>query len=337
MKTLYTGNIVYGNLPNGCKLCLRGFKSVIFITGICPSDCFYCPISLKKRGKDIFLVNEREVKLDNRLNELIAEVLTSGSRGAGITGGDPLAKPERTEKVLAELKDVFGSSFHVHIYTSGKTLSTQLLLKLEKLELDELRLHTDLRNLNRVLGILRATRPSFDMGFEIPVMPGEVDATLKFIDIISDYDFISFINLNELEFSESNSLKLRERGYELSHNGKTAVMSYETALEVLNMVEACGLPLNVHFCPASSKDNYQTRLRFYRRGIMCAKPHELPSDEGTLLKALVPETCRNLPHQMVFKGRLGLESPLVLAEVLGIEYTILEELPDYPRTPLNVL
>lgn len=275
--------------------------------------------------------------MDKGLNELIAEVLTSGSRGAGITGGDPLAKPERTEEVLAKLKDVFGGSFHIHIYTSGKTLSTQLLLRLEKLELDELRLHPDLADLNRVIEILRATLPSFDVGFEIPVMPGEVDTTLKFIDVASDYDFISFVNLNELEFSESNSLELRERGYELSHNGKTAVWSYETALEVLNIVEASGSPLNVHFCPASSKDNYQTRLRFYRRGIMCAKPHELPSDEGTLLKALVPETCRSLPHQMMFKGRLGLESPLVLAEVLGAEYAILEELPDYPRTLLNVL
>lgn len=334
VKVLYTGNIVYGNLPIGCKLCLRGLKSVIFITGICPADCFYCPISLEKRGKDVFLVNEREVR---GLNEVIAEVITSGSRGAGITGGDPLVKPKRTEEVLAKLKEVFGDSFHVHVYTSGKLLSTQTLLKLEKLELDELRLHTDIMNLNHVLEILRVAPFSFDIGFEIPVMPGGTNAILKFIDVIGNYDFISFINLNELEFSESNSSKLREKGYELSHDGKTAAMSYETALEVLNLVETIGSSLNVHFCPASSKDNYQTRLRFYRRGIICAKPHELPSDEGTLLKALVPETCRNLPYQMMFRGRLGLESSLVLAEALGAEYTILEELPDYPRTILNVL
>ncbi|RLE87642.1 MAG: radical SAM protein [Thermoprotei archaeon] len=333
IRRLYTGSLVYGSLPPGCRLCLRGLKSVIFVTGLCPRRCFYCPLSRERRGRDVVYVNERPVK---NMAELLAEVLVSGSRGAGLTGGDPLVRPARTLKFLRTLKEELGSSFHVHLYTSGRTLTPKLLLELEKAGLDELRLHPEPSDVDRLLELLKCVKPSIEVGFEIPMLPDGLGEALNLVKKLAACDAVTFLNVNELEFSEENSGELLARGYRLSDDWKSAVGSKEAALKLLEVAEEEGLPLSIHFCPAGVKDRFQTGLRLYRRGVLSARLHELVSDEGTLLKALVSEDCENAPSHMVFRGRIGPETSVALAELLGLEYRLIEELPNHQRTLLNV-
>jgi pyruvate formate-lyase activating enzyme-like uncharacterized protein len=168
LRKLYTGNVVYGELPKGCKLCLRGLKTVVFVTGLCPRDCFYCPLSAEKRGRDVFYVNERAAR---RAEDVVAEVLSCGSRGVGVTGGDPLVRLDRTTALIKAVKEFFGESFHVHLYTSGKTLTSEVVRKLEEAGLDEMRLHPDARDVDRVLRTIEESEPGFQVGFEIPMLP----------------------------------------------------------------------------------------------------------------------------------------------------------------------
>lgn len=331
---LYSGNVVYGKLPLGCRFCLRGLKSVIFVTGVCPRDCFYCPINREKRGRDVFYVNERPVC---GLNELVAEILISGSRGAGLTGGDPLSKPLRTLSIIRQLKSAFGEEFHIHLYTSGKMLSAQILSLLEKSGLNEMRIHPDFPDLGKVLSLLKAFKPNFSVGFEIPSLPDRFNETLELVDLAASSEVIDFINVNELEFSESNSAELRKRGYELTEDWKSARGSRESALKLIEIAKSRGYAISIHFCPARSKDSYQTRLRLYRRGVTSALPHEMVSDEGTILKAQVPESCESVPHLLMFRGSMGPETSLLVAELVGAHYRVIEELPDYKRTLLNVV
>ncbi|MFX1268591.1 MAG: hypothetical protein ACFFAK_11585, partial [Promethearchaeota archaeon] len=52
-------------IPKGCRLCLIGAKTVLFINGLCqnPKHCYwYCPISDERKGKDFTYANEIKIK-----------------------------------------------------------------------------------------------------------------------------------------------------------------------------------------------------------------------------------------------------------------------------------
>ncbi|HEC87847.1 MAG TPA: 4Fe-4S cluster-binding domain-containing protein, partial [Thermoplasmata archaeon] len=102
-------------LAKGCQLCQKGAKLVLLITGLCMSKCFYCPLSEKKRGKDVIYANEMIVK---NYEDVINEAELIEAEGTGITGGDPLIVVERVENIIKILKDHFGEDHHIHLYTS---------------------------------------------------------------------------------------------------------------------------------------------------------------------------------------------------------------------------
>ncbi|MEM4556059.1 MAG: radical SAM protein, partial [Acidilobaceae archaeon] len=101
----------YG-LAKGCELCDLGSKAVIFVTGLCPEDCFYCPISPERWRLDVTYVNEERVY---SLNDIVIEVNRMSALGAGITGGEPFIVLDRVVKIITTLKEHFGESFHIHL------------------------------------------------------------------------------------------------------------------------------------------------------------------------------------------------------------------------------
>ena len=130
-------NYSYNLYPicEGCKQCVKGRKTVIYITGLCPRKCYYCPLSDNKRLRDVMYVNERKIK---DIKEIAEEVKISKSTGAGITGGDPLLKMQRTCSVIKQLKKKFGKKFHIHLYTSFDLVDNKKLRSLYDAGLDEI-------------------------------------------------------------------------------------------------------------------------------------------------------------------------------------------------------
>ncbi|WP_461866236.1 radical SAM protein, partial [Thermococcus sp.] len=145
-KTDYFSYAV-GELPKGCRLCVRGEKLVLFTTGVCPRSCFYCPLSPWRR-EDVVYANERPVK---SFDDILKEALLMEAKGAGVTGGDPLARLDRTTEYIRVLKEAFGEDFHVHLYTTGALATKKNLEKLYDAGLDEIRFHPDLFNPNSKL------------------------------------------------------------------------------------------------------------------------------------------------------------------------------------------
>ena len=97
-----------GNLSEGCKRCVEGRKLVLFITGMCAQKCWYCPIGEQKYGHDVVFANEWKLDNPNDPVELLEEARLTKATGAGITGGDPLARIDRCVQYITLLKKEFG-------------------------------------------------------------------------------------------------------------------------------------------------------------------------------------------------------------------------------------
>ena len=41
-----------------CELCYAGLKAVIFITGVCDENCYYCPVDRDRFGRSVIYVND---------------------------------------------------------------------------------------------------------------------------------------------------------------------------------------------------------------------------------------------------------------------------------------
>lgn len=289
VKNLATGSIVYGKLPRGCMLCQQGLKTIIFLTGLCPCSCFYCPLSEYRRQRDLIIVNETEITNPfEYFKRLEAEILKSGSKGASLTGGDPLLKHQLAVQTISYLKDQFGEKFHVHIYTTGLLLKRDRLKELADVGLNELRIHAPLDKLEEALKLAREWGDKLSVGLEYPALPRSRDFLLKLLNLAEKYE-VDFINLNQLEFTESNSLSLQLRGFKLSKDYRAAEGSEEAALELIRYAESVSANTTVHYCPVRVKDHFQTGLRFYRNANLVAMTHQLVTEAGTLIEVMYDE------------------------------------------------
>lgn len=257
MKRIEAGSY-YSYLPEGCKLCRRGAKLVLFITGICGNSCFYCPISKERAGKDVVFANEREVK---SIDDFLAEVELMSAEGVAITGGEPLLKLERVVE-FAKLSTRLG--LHVHLYTSIPAKEEVL----RKLEVDEIRFHPpELKAPELYEEPIRiAKKLGIDAGFEIPAIRFEP----KIVEIANRND--AFLNLNQLEASETNWEKLKERGFEIQ----------DYYVELPEVVKSFEGVKKFHYCSAKFKDSAQFRRRLIRMA-MNHPDFYLVTRDGTLL------------------------------------------------------
>lgn len=90
-----------------------------------------------------------------------------------------------------------------------------------------------------------------------------------------------FLNLNELEFSDTNATELKKRGYVLKDNESNTVKgSAEIAKKVFDGFD-CQTRLN--FCSSRYKDAVQLRLRLLRTAQSYARPFDEITPDGTIL------------------------------------------------------
>ncbi|MBI5253526.1 MAG: radical SAM protein [Euryarchaeota archaeon] len=354
IKKVYS-NRYLGTLPKGCKLCMKGAKLVVFVSGICSKKCFYCPISLKKKNKDRSWVNERPVK---KPSDVTHEAIRMSALGAGMTGGDPDLSLEKTLGYMRPLKKEFGKKFHIHMYTSN-ALDKEMLRKLKNAGLDELRFHiTD--NGEIWNSIKNSAEMDMCTGVEIPVIPGQHDRILEIARKLSGIEG-SFLNLNELEFSETNLREFKKRNFELKSETSYAVKgSEETALKILALCK--NFKLNIYYCSSAYKDSVQLRKRLLRTAKNTAKDYEEVSEDGLLLKGVIAvekptleklsALRKNLikefkiPENLITvdKEKMRLETSVEISEKLsemykkrGLKYFLVEEYPTSDRLETDVV
>ncbi|MFP3167604.1 radical SAM protein [Thermoproteus sp. CP80] len=268
-------NIHSGPLAKGCDMCLVGAKAVIFITGLCRYRCFYCPVDRERFGRDVIYVND--VRADT-VGDVVREVAASGAAGAAITGGDPLEVPERVVEVSSALKREFGRGFHIHLYTRPTSLNNTTTNALINSGVDEVRLH--FLSYGEVSGrlhhIAALKYAGLSVGVEIPAIPGLEASMSGAINALAERGLVDFVNINELDVSDSNIEALRSLGYRVS-NG-SAYGSVEAAKRLMGLLE--GVPVNI--CRSRTKDLYQIGARIFREAMFSAAPPERVQDDGTI-------------------------------------------------------
>jgi pyruvate formate-lyase activating enzyme-like uncharacterized protein len=283
METDNSGSF-FNFLPEGCRLCYKGAKMVLFVTGICGKDCYYCPVSNERREKDIIFANERRV---NRDEDLIEEAISMDALGTGITGGEPLLRLDRVIHYIKLLKYKFGRSHHIHLYTALAP-NKGVLESLKKAGLDEIRFHPPqnlLPGIDRThyrVSLTQAYELGLSVGIEVPSIAcdhGGVISLLKEID--------GFLNLNELEFSETNFSQLKKRGYVIVNDTSSAAIGSREVAEALNYNK-------LHFCSSRFKDAVQLRERFRRIAKRSARYFDEITDDGTLVYGVIEGSCAGL-------------------------------------------
>lgn len=265
----------YTKLCEGCRLCHLGAKMVLFVTGICRRDCYYCPLSEERKGRDVVYANERPVNDDKDVIDVAKQM---SALGTGITGGEPLIRLERTLHYIRLLKTTFGRQHHIHLYTCTAA-SDEVLKKLRDAGLDEIRFHPptevwdSFKDTRYYHALKYAKMIGMDAGVEIPAIRKvpEIELAIKEVG--------GFLNLNELEFSDTNCEAMKSAGYHLRDDISNAAKgSEEIAHEiVLNTIA------NTRYCSSRFKDAVQLRERLKRIAHNTARPFDEITDDGTII------------------------------------------------------
>ncbi|MCX9026767.1 MAG: radical SAM protein [Candidatus Methanoperedens sp.] len=275
-------------LPEGCRLCYKGAKMVLFVTGVCGKNCFYCPVSNERRGKDKIFANERLV---NRDEDLIEEAISMDALGTGITGGEPLLRLDRVVHYINLLKNKFGKSHHIHLYTALAP-NKEVLESLRRAGLDEIRFHPPrniLQNIGRTyyrVSIIEAHKMGILTGIEIPAITFDFSGV---ISLLKEVD--GFLNVNELEFSETNLAELKKLGYLPVNDTSCAALGSKEVAESLDFEK-------LHFCSSRFKDAVQLRERFKRIAKKSARYFDEITDDGTLVYGVIQGDCVHLLEEL---------------------------------------
>ncbi len=351
----------------GCIQCQMGSKLVLFITGSCHWRCDYCPLSESRRDIDWMYANERRC---DSFEDVIDEARTMRATGAGITGGDPLMARERTLEGISRLKEEFGTDFHLHMYTSI-AFRPEWAIEFADAGLDEIRFHLLDLDASKYQNVIAAcSEAGMLTGVEVPCEPDKGPELLELLETLREFK-ISFLNLNELEITVGNHDNMELRGFNLSTEITAgAAGSAELAVLMRERVAAAELgvpdptdggqrePYGFHlkFCTAVFKDAGQLRRRFLRRGEAVIAPHEVLTEDGTLMFGAIEASeeskedwmrelvsVTGLPQRFLLwdSENSRIEMPLVVAESIASEVdalvSMVEVLPTHDRPEVTMV
>ena len=310
-----------GELPLGCQYCVKGEKLVLFVTGLCPRRCYFCPVSDAKFNHDVIFANEREVENED---DLLEEANAMDAFGSGITGGDPLLKIERTIHYIQKLKEKYGEKFHIHLYTSLNLVTREKLQKLSTAGLDEIRFHLDLDSTVFWKNVEIAKDFPWKVGVELPLLPSKKKELQEVIEFINGK--VDFLVLNELEMADNSQSKLCQMGFQTKDTVSYAVKgSLEVGLELLEYIKKQQWKLPTHLCTAKLKDSVQLTNRIQREGKNTKRKFDVITKEGILIRGALylPELAPGFSYR-----RKIAEAPKeeLLAQLQNINRKLKQEL-----------
>ncbi len=265
-----------GQLSPGCRLCVEGSWSCLFVNGRCNLSCFYCPSS----QNDIGVPTTNNLSFSSAAHYL-AYLKHFGFRGFSLSGGEPLLTLERSLTYLLTAKKHFGANIHSWIYTNGSLVTHDILARLRDFGLDEIRFDIGALDYSLDKAILAVGKiPTVTI--EIPSVPEEKELLKTRLKEMADGG-INFLNLHQLRLTSYNYNHFRKRPYTYLHGEKVTVLESElTALELLRTAQDEHLEIPVHYCSFVYKNRYQKAAARERGAVDMGKEHEQVTAAGYL-------------------------------------------------------
>ena len=221
--------------------------------------------------------------------DVFYEAKTIDALGSGITGGDPLEVLNRSLYYIEILKKEFGDEHHIHLYTAY-TPESETLDKLQNAGLDEIRFHIPFNLWDKLSGseyersIKDALKTDMAVGVELPALP-DLKKELTNLTLQLDELGVHFLNLNELEYSETNWNGLIGRHYEIRSETSNAIKGSQWVAE--HILKTLNTTMSLHYCSSRFKDGVQLKRRIKRRAKNTKKESDVITEEGLFIKGIV--------------------------------------------------
>ena len=241
-------------LPPGCKPCLAGKGTNLYVTGLCTRDCFFC--FNQKPRKDETVVHGIPVKDPS---EAPAIVDRFGLRSVGLSGGEPLMFPERVLAILKALK-AMPEPPRIDLYTNGDRADEKILRRLKDAGLDSVRFDAAARDYD--LAPVKLARSIFDeVAVEIPVVPEDMPK-LKTMVLALDEMKVPYLNIHELFLCAENRDRVLAKGEKPKEGAQSTHLlwlptarSLESCLQLLLFAAEKCRTLSVYLCSCGTQEN----------------------------------------------------------------------------------
>jgi uncharacterized protein len=249
-----------GPLSPACLICGEGSWGCNYINGLCTHNCFYCP-------QDRAIKEERPPMTDGRVfnnpEDHVRYLKTFKFRGVGFSGGEPLLVLDRLLAHIAAIRQAFGESMYLWVYTNGSLADRSTLRDLERAGLDEIRFDISARNYD-LARVALAMEYFSTVTVEIPAIPEDLERLKGLLSEMQALG-VSFLNLHQLDTTEHNFKALCRRNYYFLHQPTVPVFDSEIcALRLLLFAREQQIRLPINYCGAAYKDRFQ-RLGIARR------------------------------------------------------------------------
>jgi pyruvate formate-lyase activating enzyme-like uncharacterized protein len=250
--TLYTRR-----LPPGCRSCVSGKGSNLLVTGLCTRDCFFC--FNEKPRRDETMVHGLPIDDPSEAPAIVARY---GLRSVGLSGGEPLMRPQRVLALLDALK-AMPDPPRVELYTNGDLAHVDTLRRLRDAGLDAIRFDLAARDYD-LDPVRRALRFLPEVAVEIPIVP-EHKEKLERMVLELDALRVPFLNIHELFLCAENNARVVASGQvPLEADSRhllwrPTAASGVAALELLLFALERTKTLSVYYCSCGTQEMIAAR------------------------------------------------------------------------------
>lgn len=284
----YGRSLYINRISPGCLVCPHWYKNgyMADITQSCNRKCFFC-------FRDAKWEKEPFSQLENRIINLY-----KGSKRAAFSIGnsEPLLAPDKVFKCLNLVNRLTRNKCYTFLYTNGDFLTVDILKRLNKNNLREIRISIKSGEDN-FRPIMLAKRLVPNVLVEIPVLPDDENNMKRLLLGLNRQDIFG-INFCELTCTRENKQNLKAKGYRLISGEFKPFYecfepyevpiygSEETSFNLLEFAIKKNLSLGVHYC---SCDNFRSTLRNERlhQARKNRKPYEIITKYGLIKKLIV--------------------------------------------------